>query len=91
MGPELDEVALSQKGFVGGLGDSLEDLGEISQVVDVMRLCWSGKQFFGGLDLSVELDGGVDDVVLEVGDSFWQGLRQVGEVPLQDSAENFYQ
>lgn len=69
MGPKLDEIALSQERFVGSFGDTLEDLREISQVIDIMRLRWSRKQFFGGLNLGVKFNGGVDDVVLEIGDS----------------------
>lgn len=88
MGPKLDEITLSQERFVCCFGDSLENFREISQVIDIMRLRWRRKQFFGSLDLRVEFNSGVDNVILEIGDSLGQSLRQVGEVPLEDSAED---
>lgn len=87
MGPQLYEVTLIYEGLVGGFCDSLEDLREVSQVVNVMRFSWSREQFFGGLHLGVELNSGAYDIILEIGDGLGQGLRQVGEVPLKDSAE----
>jgi hypothetical protein len=45
MSPELEEVILGGEGTAGGLCDALENLGKISQVVNVMRFCGSWQQF----------------------------------------------
>jgi hypothetical protein len=90
MGPKLDKIALINKRLVRCLSNSLENLGKISQIIDIMGFSWSRKKLFGCLNLSIELNGRTNDVILQVCDGFRQCLRQIGKIPLQNVVKDLY-
>ena len=62
MCPQLDEVRFVLERLEAGLGDALEHLGYISQVIDVVGLCRRGKQVLRDLDLVVKFYCRANDV-----------------------------
>lgn len=87
MRPQLQEIILVLEGLARRFADALEDLGQISQVINIVGLGRSRQQLFRGLDFGIELNGRSHDVLFHIGYSFGQGLGQGQEVPLKDVAE----
>lgn len=60
--PQLDQVVVFGDGSWVRLGDTLEDLGHITQIVSVMRLGWGGSESLTGLLIGG--DGSTNHAVL---------------------------
>lgn len=60
--PQLDQVVVLGDGSWVRLGNTLEDLGHITQVVSVMRLGWGRSESLTGLLIGG--DGSTDHAVL---------------------------
>jgi hypothetical protein len=70
MCPQLQEIVIALEGLAGGFADALEHFWQISQVVNVMRLCGSWQQLFWGLNFSVKFDCWLNDAVFHACNGF---------------------
>jgi len=57
MGPEFNEIVIITVGFAGCFCDSLENFGDISEIINIMGFCWSWEELFGCLNRFIKLNG----------------------------------
>lgn len=85
--PQLDEIVFISDGLGAGLGDTLEDLRHISQVISVMRFSRSRSEFSG--QFLVSADGTNNHLLFESADTrSVGGLIVLHEVPFHNRVEN---
>ena len=73
------------------LEDTLKDLRNISQVIDIMGLRRCGQQFLRTLNLVIDLNGRGHDAILETRNILRNILAFIHEEPLHHIRENHFQ